>query len=69
MIEEKYIEKIEKLNKEFIIPETEDNYEKCKDEEIYHVAFDGILEELLEELGYKEIVDKYKKAQEHFWYS
>ena len=69
MILEDYLVEIEELNKKYVIPETEKNNGYCKDEESYHIAMDNILLDIIEDLGYKEIVDKYKEARHWFWYS
>ena len=39
------------------------------DNEGYHCEMDGLLENLLKELGYEEIVKKYNEASSFFWYS
>ena len=69
MIEEKYIEKIEKIiNKE--IKKSEKGIEEwCDDNENLHVVCDEILKEFIKELGYKKIIKKYEEAQHYFWYA
>ena len=69
MILEDYLREMENLKKQYIIPETEDNYEECLDEEEYHHKMDAILLNIIEDLGYDEVVKKYKEARKHFWYS
>lgn len=58
---EKYINEIEDLKLQYEAD--------AIDEEDYHRAFDDILCCLLREIGYKDIVFEFNKAQEHFWYS
>lgn len=69
MVYEDYLEEMDKLTKELIKPETEDNFEGCEDEEYYHIKMDNILVNFLKDMGYEEMVDKYEKARKHFWYS
>lgn len=38
------------------------------DEVELHIQMDKVLVDLIEDLGYKKIVEEYKKAEEHFWY-
>lgn len=66
-IERKYKEKIEDLNKEFI--KKHQNKKYCSEQEIYHIEFDELIANFLEEMGYKEISKFYKEAKEYFWYS
>lgn len=68
-IENKYIIKIKELNKEYIRYDKEDDEEYCFENEEYHIELDNILLEILIELGYKEIVEMYKRAEKYFWYS
>ena len=67
MILEDYLAKIEELNKIYIYKYR--NEDTCKDEEEYHREMDNILLDIIEELGYKEIADKYKEARKWFWYA
>jgi hypothetical protein len=67
MILEDYLKKIEGLNKEYISQYR--NEDACKDEEEYHREMDNILLDIIEELGYEEIADKYKEARKWFWYA
>lgn len=67
--DEEVCKKIKEINKIYIIPETKNCFEGCKDEEEYHFVMDKILIDLLEELGYIETVKMYKEAKHHFWYS
>lgn len=69
MILEDYLAKIEELNRKYITPETEENNGYCGDEESYHREMDNILLDIIEDLGYKEIADKYKEARKWFWYA
>lgn len=57
-LEKEYCEKIKKLEEI-----------KKIDNEPYHGACDDLLIELLEKLGYKELVKLYKEAQKFFWYA
>lgn len=58
ILEKEYCEKIKKLEEI-----------KKIDNEPYHGACDNLLIELLEKLGYKELVKLYKEAQKSFWYA
>lgn len=68
-IENKYILKINELNKDYIKYDKDDNSEYCLDNENYHLELDNILLKILIELGYIEIVKMYERAEDHFWYS
>lgn len=67
MAYEDYLAKIEELNKKYIYKYR--NEDACEDEEDYHIAMDNILLDIIDDLGYKEIVDKYIEARHWFWYS
>lgn len=41
----------------------------CYDNENLHVEMDDLILELLENLGYEDIVKIYKEKQEYFWYA
>lgn len=66
---EDYLEEMKKLNKRHLHEETDEDYEDVDDNEAYHIKMDDILVRFIESLGYKEMVELYKKAEKHFWYS
>ena len=66
-VKEKYKQRIEKLNKEYIHNKKEIPY--CKDEEAYHIEFDILIIDLLKEIGYEEISELYDNARGFFLYS
>ena len=59
-IEESYKYKIKEINKEFISLYEDEEY--CIDNEMYHIELDDLLLNLLNDLGYKEIVKMYNNA-------
>lgn len=66
-INKKYLEQIEEINKRFT--RTYKGEICVDDNETYHIAFDDMLVDMLNELGYGEITSKYNEASNHFWYS
>jgi hypothetical protein len=55
-LEEKYLKQFENIE-----------HQRNVDEEVWHCEADDILTNLLKELGYKDIVDKFNSG--HKWYS
>ena len=68
-IEQKYLEKIKEINKGLFRLDKYGEEDFIGDEEAYHGTFDGLLCDLLKELGYEKIVEEYDKASEWFWYA
>ena len=68
-IEKKYLRKINKIKKLYINTTPIRKEESCIDEEELHIELDDLLIDMLMELGYTEIVNKYKQLQSWFWYS
>lgn len=66
-IEEFYKHKFKEINKEFI--SLYENEEYCTENESYHIILDELLLNLLNDIGYKEIVKMYNEAKKYFWYS
>ena len=66
-IEKFYNYKFREINKRFIKLYEDEEY--CTDNESYHIELDELLLNLLDNIGYKEIVKMYNKAKEYFWYS
>ena len=66
-IEKLYKYKFKEINKRFIGLYEDEEY--CKDNESYHIEIDDLLLNLLDNIGYKEIVKMYNNAKEYFWYS
>ena len=71
---EQHDEEIRKQEREKVIAELKQEYNKkinklakIEDEELCHIELDNLLCELLEELGFKEIVDVFKNSEK--WYS
>lgn len=64
---ELYIHKIKEINKKYIKLYEDEEY--CTDNECYHIELDELLNDLLNDIGYKEIVKMYNEAKEYFWYS
>ena len=62
-INEKYLKEIDEINEKHV----KNDY--VVDNEGYHCEMDDLLENLLKELGYEEIVKKYNEASSFFWYS
>ena len=62
-INKKYLTKIDEINKRYV----KNDY--VLDNEGYHIETDELLVNLLKELGYEEIAEKYNKASDWFWYS
>jgi len=67
-INQKYKDRINSLNDSFISVD-ENNKEYIIDNEGYHIAFDNLLLNLINDLGYNGIVEAYGKASEYFWYT
>lgn len=59
-IEQKYLKKMEKLDKDF---------KKFGDNENYHAEYDDLIVEFLEEVGLEKLAKAYAKASRYFWYS
>jgi hypothetical protein len=68
-IEEKYLRKINKIKKLYINTTPIRKEESCIDEEELHRELDDLLIDMLMELGYTELVNKYEQLQSWFWYS
>ena len=68
-LEEIYIEKLERLDKEYIIPETKERHEGCKDKERYHADYDSTIIEFLKNNGNEKLAELFEKASKHFWYA
>lgn len=68
-IEEKYLRKINKIKKLYINTTPIRKEESCIDEENIHRELDDLLIDMLMELGYTELVNKYKELESWFWYS
>lgn len=66
-LEELYKYKIKEINKEFIRIYEDEEY--CTDNETYHIELDDLLLNLLNDIGYKELVKMYSEAKKYFWYS
>ena len=68
-IEAKYLRKINKIKKSYIYtsPKRKETY--CDDNERLHTELDNLLIDMLVELGYIELVNRYKELQCWFWYS
>lgn len=69
MTYEDYLKEMKELNKRQLHEKTENDFEYVDDNEGYHSSMDNILVSFLESLGYKEMVEIYKKAEKHFWYA
>ena len=68
-MEEKYLKKLEEIMKEEMHVSPKGRSIWCEDEERLHRICDEILIELIKELGYKKIVEKYEEAKFYFWYA
>lgn len=68
-IENKYLRKLNKIKKFYIKTTPKRKEEWCVDNERLHVEIDELLIEMLVELGYTELVNKYKELECYFWYS
>lgn len=68
-IEKKYLRKINKIKKFYIKTTPKRKEEWCEDNECLHNDLDELLIEMLVELGYTELVNKYKELQRWFWYA
>ena len=66
--ENKYLDEIEKLNDKYIYIDKLGR-ELCRDEEEYHIRFDGIVSNVLRENCYEKVAEMFDKAKGHFWYS
>ncbi len=66
--ENKYLDEIEKLNDKYIYMDKLGR-ELCRDEEEYHIRFDGIVSNVLRENCYEKVAEMFDKAKDHFWYS
>ena len=66
-LEDYYKYKIKEINRKYIRIYKDEEY--CTDNESYHLELDDLLNELLNDIGYEEIVKMYNEAQEYFWYS
>lgn len=66
-LEEYYKYKIKEINRKYIKIYEDEEY--CADNESYHIELDELLNDLLNDIGYEEIVKMYNEAKEYFWYS
>lgn len=66
-LEEYYKYKIKEINRKYIKIYEDEEY--CTDNESYHIELDDLLNDLLNDIGYEEIVKMYNEAKEYFWYS
>lgn len=66
-LEEYYKYKIKEINRKYIKIYEDEEY--CTDNESYHIGLDDILLNLINDIGYEEIVKMYNEAKEYFWYS
>lgn len=69
MIEKRYLRKFKKLREKFIYTTPKRKEEWCEDNDRLHIEIDELLIEMLVELGYTELVNKYKELEYYFWYS
>ena len=67
IIEEFYKYKFGEINKELLGLDEDGEY--CIDNESYHIELDDLLLNLLNDIGFKEIVKMYNNAKKYFWYS
>lgn len=70
-LEDKYLINIKDIKNKYLKEEKNAYFGKycCSDEEELHKQLDNELINLLEELGYQEVVNEYKEAKDYFWYS
>ena len=68
-IEAKYLRKLNKIKKFYINTTPKRKEESCIDEERLHIELDNLLIDMLVELGYVELANRYKELQCWFWYS
>lgn len=60
IFEEKYLKEMKEIEEKFLY-----NVSGVDEVEL-HIQMDKVLVDLIEDLGYKKIVEEYKKAEEHF---
>lgn len=68
-INEKYFKKMKRIIKKYTVLTDHNGNYWVEDNETFHLSMDKLLYTMLKDIGYYDIAQTYKKAQDKFWYS